>query len=142
MNTPRKCCAKSDKYYDENMSENMNHFKKTICVLGLVLSAYGCQLPSIYRIDVQQGNALEAELVEKITLDMNKEQVRFILGTPLIVDSFHPDRWDYVYLLTPSRGEQQRSQLTIIFDRDEVIDIVKRDIADAVEDGKGAKDSD
>ena len=117
----------------------MNHFKRTICVLGLALSTYGCQ---IYKIDVQQGNALEAKLVEKITLNMNKEQVRFILGTPLIIDSFHPDRWDYVYLLAPSRGERQRSQLTIIFDRDEVIDIVKRDIAEAGKNGKDGKDSD
>lgn len=91
---------------------------------------------------MQQGNTLDPELVEKITLDMNKDQVRFILGSPLIVDSFHPDRWDYVYLLTPSHGEQQHHQLTIIFDRDEVIDIIKRDIPETAKDTKdpNAKD--
>lgn len=119
----------------------MNHSRKIIFVLCLALSAYGCQikLPKIYKIDVQQGNALEARWVEKITLGMNKEQVHFILGSPLIVDSFHPDRWDYVYLLTPSHGEQQLRQLTIIFDRNEVMDIVKRNISDAVKDSKDSK---
>lgn len=110
----------------------MNYVIIIICTLFCAFSTYGCQskLLTVYKIDVQQGNALEAESVEKIKLGMSKEQVHFVLGTPLIIDSFHPDRWDYIYHFTPGYGEQQRRQLTLIFDRDEVIDILKNNIVE------------
>lgn len=50
-----------------------------------------------YRIEIQQGNFLSQEMVSKLKLGMSKDQVRFVLGTPLIADSFHADRWDYVF---------------------------------------------
>lgn len=108
----------------------MNQLRTIVCALCCALCLYGCQskLFTVYKIDVQQGNALEAESVEKVKLGMSTEQVRFILGTPLINDSFHPDRWDYIYLFIPGYGETQRRQLTLLFDRDEVIDIIKRNI--------------
>ena len=108
----------------------MKYLISLILITCSTLYLTGCQsrLLTVYKIDVQQGNAVEAEAVNKITLGMNKEQVRFVLGSPLIVDSFHPDRWDYVYLFTPGYGEEQRRQLTVIFDRGEVIDIVKHNI--------------
>ena len=108
----------------------MKYLFSLILITCSTLYLTGCQsrLLTVYKIDVQQGNAVEAEAVNKITLGMNKEQVRFVLGSPLIVDSFHPDRWDYVYLFTPGYGEEQRRQLTVIFDRGEVIDIVKHNI--------------
>src|SRR3990170_4201353 len=57
----------------------------------------GCVSP--YKIDVQQGNVVSQEMLEKLKPGMTKSQVRFALGTPLIADSFHPDRWDYFYSL-------------------------------------------
>lgn len=108
---------------------SMNYFKKIVCILyAVLLPICGCQskLLTVYRIDVQQGNVLKPASIEKIKLGMSKEQVRFILGSPLIVDSFHPDRWDYVYLLVPDYGERQHYRLTITFDRDEVIDITPK----------------
>ncbi len=105
---------------------SMNHFKKMVCILyAVLLPMCGCQskLLTVYKIDIQQGNVLKPASIEKIKLGTSKKQVRFILGSPLIVDSFHPDRWDYVYLLTPGYGERQYYRLTITFDRDEVIDI-------------------
>lgn len=108
----------------------MNQLRTIACALCCALSLYGCQsrLLTVYKIDVQQGNALETESVEKIKLGMSKEQVLFVLGNPLIVDSFHPDRWDYIYLFTPGYGDQQRRQLTLIFDRNEIIDIIKHNV--------------
>ncbi len=103
--------------------------RKTVVVLCFcgALSVHGCQskLLTTYKIDVQQGNSIEAEAVEKIKLGMSKEQAHFVLGSPLIADSFHPERWDYIYLFTPGNGNQQRRQLTLIFDRDEVIEIIR-----------------
>ncbi len=95
-----------------------------------LLMLIGCQsnLLTVYKIDIQQGNALEADTVAKINTGMSKEQVQFLLGSPILRDSFHPDRWDYIYHFTPGYGKQERRQLILYFDRDEVVDIVKQNI--------------
>lgn len=97
------------------------------CMLCCVTVLSGCEkgLLTIYKIDVQQGNALMVEDVDKIKLGMSREQVLFVLGSPLVVDSFHPDRWDYVYMLKPGYAPMQRSQLTLVFDRDKVIEMIR-----------------
>jgi outer membrane protein assembly factor BamE len=51
----------------------------------------------VYRIDINQGNYLSQDLVDKLKVGQTKQQVRFVLGTPLLVSPFRPDRWDYVY---------------------------------------------
>lgn len=71
---------------------------------------------SPYRIDVQQGNLVTQDMVAQLKADMSKDQVRFLLGTPLISDIFHSDRWDYVFMLKPGRGEVQRRQITLFFE--------------------------
>lgn len=108
----------------------MIYIRTILCTFICVFILLGCEskLLTVYKIDIQQGNSLETEAVNKIQLGMSKEQVRFVLGTPIIKDVFHPDRWDYIYHFTPGYGEQQRRQLTLLFDRDEVIDIRKDNI--------------
>lgn len=56
-------------------------------------------MPSLtpYRIEIQQGNFVSQEMVSQLKLGMSKDQVRFVLGTPLITDGFHAERWDYVF---------------------------------------------
>jgi outer membrane protein assembly factor BamE len=83
----------------------------------------GCGLFSVHRIDIQQGNALDPEYVKQLQVGMTAEQVRFILGEPLIRDPFRQDRWDYVYALTPGEGKPERHRLTIWFDDDRVVRI-------------------
>jgi outer membrane protein assembly factor BamE len=123
----------------------MKYLKFLVFALSiLLLLACQSKLLTVHKIDVQQGNALDAEMANKVKMGMNKEQVQYVLGSPLITDSFHPDRWDYIYFLTPGYGEQERRLLTLIFDRDEVIDInkhniVESDTADATIDSDDAK---
>ena len=64
-----------------------------------------------------------------------------MLGSPLITDSFHPDRWDYIYLFQPGYGEKERKQLTLIFDRGEVIKIDKHNIVKSEVDNTIADDT-
>lgn len=72
-----------------------------------------------YRIDVQQGNVLTQEMVAQLRPGLTREQVRFILGTPLLVDMFHADRWDYVYRLQKgSSGEIEQRRFSAFFDRE------------------------
>ncbi|WP_455217480.1 outer membrane protein assembly factor BamE [Kaarinaea lacus] len=71
---------------------------------------------SIHVIDVQQGNAITQELVGKLKIGMKKQQVARLLGTPLINDPFHYDRWDYVYqFVAGDTGEKQSSSMTLFF---------------------------
>lgn len=68
-----------------------------------------------YRIDVRQGNMVTQEMAAQLKPGLTKDQVRFILGTPLLTDVFHADRWDYVYRLQPGDGEVQQRRLVVFF---------------------------
>ena len=81
-----------------------------------------------HKIDVQQGNYLDVQTVSKLKPDMTRSQVRFLLGTPLISDPFHPERWDYVYLDFRAGTLKQQKRLTLIFDGDQL----KRALTDFV----------
>jgi len=73
-----------------------------------------------HKIDVQQGNYLDAQTVSKLKPDMTRSQVRFLLGTPLISDPFHPERWDYVYMDFKGGTLKQQKRLTLYFDGDQL----------------------
>lgn len=77
----------------------------------------------IYRADVQQGNVITAEMLEKLKLGMTRRQVRFLLGTPLVSDPLHTERWDYYYSYKEGRGETIQRRLKLIFDDDVLVDI-------------------
>ena len=63
---------------------------------------------SPYRVDIQQGNVVTQEQLERIKPGMNRLQVRDVLGTPLLTDTFHADRWDYIFTLRQGRRPLQR----------------------------------
>jgi len=67
-----------------------------------------------YRIDVRQGNMVTQEMVAQLKPGLTRDQVRFILGTPLVADMFHADRWDYVYRFRPGRDQQDLQQRNLI----------------------------
>ena len=86
----------------------------------LALSACSGLTPSIYKLDMRQGNVLEEETVAQLRPGMSKGQVQNLLGTPALVDPFHLDRWDYVYLYYP-RGDRERGEerrVTLFFEGD------------------------
>ncbi|NDI86112.1 outer membrane protein assembly factor BamE [Undibacterium crateris] len=70
---------------------------------------------SPYRVTVQQGNFVSQEMMSQIKEGMNREQVRTVLGTALLTDMFHEDRWDYPFNLTKPNGERVVSRVTIHF---------------------------
>lgn len=91
-------------------------------VLALSLLLPACaETPGItshltpYRIDVRQGNLVTQDMVAQLKPGQTRDQVRFILGTPLVTDMFHADRWDYVYRFEPGRGEVQQRHLIVYF---------------------------
>ncbi len=96
-------------------------FKLLGAYLLTVLVLSGC----LYVPDVQQGNLISQEMLDKLKPGLTPQQVRFILGTPLVRDPFHHKRWDYLYSLqTGNEEEVERRQLTIIFKGDKLEKIV------------------
>ena len=77
---------------------------------------------SIYRMEIQQGNFISQEAVSQLKSGMSKDQVRFVLGTPLVADIFHENRWDYVYRrqLQNSRELEER-RVSVFFDGDKLV---------------------
>jgi len=72
---------------------------------------------SVHKIDIQQGNVITQEMFEKLKIGMDKKRVEGTLGTPLIVDPFHRDRWDYVYIYEAGdTDERQSAHLTVYFE--------------------------
>jgi outer membrane protein assembly factor BamE len=100
----------------------------SILLMGLAL--VGCkqapELPAVispYKIDIQQGNVVTQAMISKLKAGMTRAQVRFALGSPLIVDPFRTDRWDYVYMYQKQGKEAQRHRITIIFEEDRLLRI-------------------
>ena len=85
---------------------------RKILITSLIMLLSAC---SVYKVDVQQGNVLEAKQIDKLKVGMTRQQVLFILGDPLLKDPFHQDRWDYVHLLTPGDKKTVRQLLTLYF---------------------------
>jgi len=84
------------------------------------------QLPAVispYKIDIQQGNVVTQEMVAKLKAGMTPSQVRFVLGSPLVIDPFHADRWDYVFLYRKQGQSEERRRLTVIFLNDKLASI-------------------
>ena len=108
----------------------MHNTKLKLITLTLLLLLAGCsgRLFTVHKIDVQQGNAIDPKKVEQLKIGMNKEQVEFLMGTPLIHDAFHPDRWDYIYHLIPDYGDSERRHVAVYFEGNIVSNIEKSDI--------------
>ncbi|MCJ8274800.1 MAG: outer membrane protein assembly factor BamE [Psychrosphaera sp.] len=77
----------------------------------------------VYRIDIPQGNFLEQKLVNKLRIQMSREQVLFILGSPVARNPFANDKWHYLYTLDKNKSENSRTELVIHFNSDKVSDI-------------------
>lgn len=90
---------------------------------GLVLTSCTSILPEPHKIDIQQGNRVKQEDFEKLKLGMNRKQVKFILGTPLLQDGFHKDRWDYIFYLLPGNESVRQSRISLYFKNDELVRI-------------------
>ena len=95
----------------------MPHTRANVVALIALFFASGCI--SSYKPEIRQGNVITQEMIEKLKPGMTKSQVRFVLGTPLITDAFHPERWDYVYLYKKNvDAPAEIRQFIVIFDGD------------------------
>lgn len=76
--------------------------------------------PGVHKLDLQQGNIIDQEKLDQLEVGMSRAQAQFVMGTPLVADTFDLDRWDYLYELRTAEGEQIRRTVTLHF-RDGVL---------------------
>lgn len=81
------------------------------------------RMPLIYRPTIQQGNIITQEDINQLEPGMAKRQVRFVLGTPMLNDIFHPDRWDYVYTVGEGSRADEMKQVALYFEDDRLVRI-------------------
>ena len=112
-----------------------------IALIGLCAELVACNnigsmdFPGVYKISIPQGNIITQEMVDQLRPGMSKRQVIFVIGTPLLRDPFHQDRWDYVYNFQPGGGERGQEKITVYFLDDQLVsfegDFVPTEIAEA-----------
>ena len=90
----------------------------SLTFVGLLALA-GCSFPGVYKIDIQQGNVVTQDMIDQLRPGMTRRQVRFIMGNPLLTDTFHANRWDYLYSLQPGGGERQQERISVVFNADD-----------------------
>ncbi|MDZ7782793.1 MAG: outer membrane protein assembly factor BamE [Halioglobus sp.] len=99
---------------------------RVLCLALLAACLGGCGFvgfPGVYKIDVEQGNIVTQEMVDQLRPGMSRRQVRFILGTPLLQDTFNRERWDYPYAKRNGQQVLSESRLTVYFDNDALVDV-------------------
>jgi len=77
----------------------------------------------MYRPNVQQGNVVTQEMIDKVRIGMDKRQVRYALGSPMLVDVFHQDRWDYVYTFGRGSKPKEIARTAMIFEDERLVRI-------------------
>ena len=103
-----------------------------VMVAALAGCNYVPQVITPYRMEIQQGNFLSQQMVSQLKPGLTKEQVRFLLGTPLLIDPFHANRWDYVFSRSPENSrEYEQRRITVYFDAAGALQRGKGDVVPA-----------
>jgi outer membrane protein assembly factor BamE len=94
--------------------QNTKHLLTSLTFVGLLALA-GCSFPGVYKIDIQQGNVVTQDMIDQLRPGMTRRQVRFIMGNPMLVDTFHPNRWDYLYSMQQGGARRQQERVSVFF---------------------------
>jgi len=102
------------------MIKTNKHILLLIAGLALTFTLSSC---SVYKMEVQQGNALSQETVSQLKPGMSKSEVSTLLGNPLLQDDFHKDRWDYVYFSNKNGKNKTQKNITLLFNNDRLVQV-------------------
>jgi len=80
-------------------------------------------IPGVYTIDIQQGNIIDQAMIDQLRPGMNKRQVLYIMGSPMLDDVFHKNRWDYLYSDQPEGEDRVQKQISLFFENDQIVGI-------------------
>jgi outer membrane protein assembly factor BamE len=106
----------------------INRFSTCILAVVTSLTLASCttiltNLPGVYTADVQQGNMVDQAMIDQLRPAMNKRQVLYILGSPMLVDFFHQKRWDYLYSAQVDGGDRQQKRISLFFENDQLVSV-------------------
>ena len=100
---------------------------KIISLIALTAALSACgnfgslDFPGVYKIGIPQGNVITQEMVDQLRPGMTKRQVIFVMGSPLVRDPYHQDRWDYVYNYQPGGGIRGQERISVCFVNDQLV---------------------
>ena len=94
----------------------MKIFKQFFSSLIILLLIFSCSLPRVYEVVVSQGNLIDEDMMEKLEIGMTESQVKYVLGSPLISDTFTPNRWDYYTSVTQGNKKFTEKKITLYFE--------------------------
>jgi len=92
-------------------------------IIASLLLASGC----VYRASISQGNLIDQDDLDQVEVGMTRNQVRFLLGTPMVDDPFHASRWDYVYFLKIGRNDATFKRWVSIIFKDDLVNEIRKD---------------
>ena len=95
---------------------------RTLVLLMSLAATSGC----VYRMNIQQGNFLEARTVNQLQPGMTRSQVRYLLGTPMVPDAFDKERWDYLYFFKKGRLHKPEERHLIVYFKEDKVDRFER----------------
>ena len=97
-----------------------NNFKALTLIMTSLLLA-NCSIPRIFQVVVSQGNLVDQEMLDRLEIGMTESQVKFVMGTPLISDTFYPERWDYFTSVTQGESSYTNQKITLFFENNQLI---------------------
>ena len=102
--------------------KTIQNLAKILLISSCVTALSACAewLPEAHKLDLQQGNTIKLAQLEALSIGMPKSEVRKIMGSPMLSDPFHNQRWDYIYRFIPNKGFERKSLLTLYF-KDDVL---------------------
>ena len=92
------------------------NIKNKVGLLLFVLLLSSCSIPRIFQVVISQGNLVDQEMLDKLEVGMTESQVKFVMGTPLISDTFYPERWDYFTSVTQGDKTYTNQKITLFFE--------------------------
>ena len=105
----------------------MKHLIRNSVLLALTSALIACgnignmDFPGVYKISIPQGNIITQQMIDQLRPGMTKRQVIFVMGSPLVRDPFHQDRWDYVYNFQPGGGIRGQERVSVFFVDDALV---------------------
>ena len=94
----------------------------SLCLLCACSRSYdgGFNASLLHKIDIQQGNVVDQEMLDQLKAGMDKKQVKFIMGTPVLIDPFHNERWEYIYSFQEGGTVREQRHITLHFENDKL----------------------
>lgn len=92
-----------------------------LALLSAISACTSLKFPGVYKVVIQQGNYLEEDMIEQLKPGLTKQQVRYIMGTPLVEDTFNQDRWDYYYNVKLGDDDLRTNHFIVYFDDQDMV---------------------